>query len=284
MGVLGLMALPGRVVFTPLGERWPRAAALATIFGLSAAGCAVLLARRNTPAVWAFVALFGAGFGAITPARAALLAEMYGSTHYGQISGALALLTSVARAAAPVGASLIYIAGTAMFGARHGYDAVLGVLLALSVGSGVAVLIASTGRAPVVARPPESSAASSIEDPPRRQAMYFPREALTLTPDVPGASAWGVALDKTLLTFFEVEPHCQFDWHRHESEQITLVLEGELWFELDSATHCVGRGEVIAIPSNVPHAVFTRDHGATAIDAWSPVLSQYIKPTVHQAQ
>lgn len=284
MGVLGLMALPGRVVFTPLGERRPRAIVTAAIFASSALGCAVLLAWRSTMAVWVFVALFGAGFGAITPARAALLAETYGSAHYGQISGVLALLTSVARAAAPVGASLVYVVGAGLFGAYHGYDAVLGVLLLLCVGSGVAVLIAGTGRAPVVARLPESSESGSIEMPSRLEARYFPREALMVRPDVPGASAWGVALDKTLLTFFEVKPHCRFDRHKHESEQITMVLEGELYFELDAATHCVGRGEVIAIPSNVPHAVFTRDHGATAIDAWSPVLSQYIKPTVHQAQ
>jgi N-acetylglutamate synthase-like GNAT family acetyltransferase/mannose-6-phosphate isomerase-like protein (cupin superfamily) len=114
--------------------------------------------------------------------------------------------------------------------------------------------------------------------PLRHQAIYFPREILTLKPDVPGASMWGVALDKTLLTFFEVEPHSRFDRHNHESEQITMVLEGELFFELDSGTHCVRKGEVIAIPSNISHAVFTLDQHVKAIDAWSPVMPQYVRP------
>src|SRR5690606_20392378 len=69
MGLLGLMALPGRLVFTPLGGRWPRGAVTASIFGLSAVALAVLLTTRSAPGVWVFVALFGAGFGAITPAR-----------------------------------------------------------------------------------------------------------------------------------------------------------------------------------------------------------------------
>ena len=112
------------------------------------------------------------------------------------------------------------------------------------------------------------------------RAIYFPRETLTLKPDVSGSKMWGIALEKTLLTFFEVATHCQFDRHNHESEQITMVLEGELFFELDNDTFCVKKGEVIAVPSNIPHAVFTRDKHVKAIDAWSPVMPQYAKPTL----
>jgi len=111
------------------------------------------------------------------------------------------------------------------------------------------------------------------------QATYFPRTALTLVPDVPGAAAWGVALQHTQLTYFEVEPDCRFERHQHASEQITMVLEGELSFELDEATYCVKPGEVIAIPSNVPHAVYTTHARVKAIDAWSPVMTRYLVPT-----
>ena len=57
-----------------------------------------------------------------------------------------------------------------------------------------------------------------------------------------------------------------------------MVLEGELFFELDNETFCVKKGEVIAIPSNISHAVFTRDKHVKAIDAWSPVMPQYVRP------
>jgi MFS family permease len=137
MGVLGLMALPGRLVFTPLGDRWPRAAVTASIFALQAAAVLVLLATRGAAGVWVFVALFGAGFGAITPARAALVGELVAPSAYGRVSGVLALILSLARAGAPVGASLLYVAAG---GFGRGYDAVLGALLALCVLSGIAVL------------------------------------------------------------------------------------------------------------------------------------------------
>lgn len=106
-------------------------------------------------------------------------------------------------------------------------------------------------------------------------ATHFPRAALVLAPDVPGAMAWGVALRHTQLTYFEVEPHCRFERHQHESEQITMVLEGELSFELDGVTHRLSAGDVIAIPSNVPHAVYTTHLRVKAIDAWSPVMARY---------
>jgi MFS family permease len=133
LGALGLMALPGRLVFTPLGDRWPRTAVTASIFALQALGIAVLLVSAATAGVWIFVALYGAGFGAITPARAALLADHYGAVEFGRINGVLALVIAVARAVAPVGASLAYAA-------TGGYAMVLLVLLALSAVAGLGVL------------------------------------------------------------------------------------------------------------------------------------------------
>jgi quercetin dioxygenase-like cupin family protein len=106
-------------------------------------------------------------------------------------------------------------------------------------------------------------------------ARYFPAAALTLRPDVPGARYWAVALDHAMLTYFEVEPGVRFETHRHEAEQITWVLEGELCFEVEGRVTVVQAGDAIAVPSNVPHAVFTRARAARAVDAWSPVPPQY---------
>src|SRR5438105_1564599 len=41
--------------------------------------------------------------------------------------------------------------------------------------------------------------------------------------------------------------------HRHESEQLTYIMEGALEFELEGRTVVVRKGEVLHIPSNVPH-------------------------------
>jgi protein-tyrosine-phosphatase len=105
--------------------------------------------------------------------------------------------------------------------------------------------------------------------------QFFGKGSLPLRADPSGAHFWAVALTKAMLTYFEVPAHKRFDWHQHESEQITLVLEGELFFELPDQVIRVGAGEVIAISSNVPHAVFTSDVAAKAVDAWSPVRREF---------
>ncbi len=104
---------------------------------------------------------------------------------------------------------------------------------------------------------------------------YYPKDKLQLEQDVPGAKMWAVALEKAMLTYFEVEPNSHFDMHKHQSEQITLVLEGTLYFEISDKTVSVKEGDVIAIPSNIKHAVFTKDNFVRAVDAWSPVRKEY---------
>ena len=68
---------------------------------------------------------------------------------------------------------------------------------------------------------------------------------------------WAVALERAMLTFYEIQLHACFDTHWHEAEQITLVLEGQLFFEVGGQEKRLGPGKVIALPSAVPHAAWT---------------------------
>lgn len=106
-------------------------------------------------------------------------------------------------------------------------------------------------------------------------ARHYRTSDLAMHADVEGARYWSVALDKAMLTYFEVGAQCRFERHAHESEQITMVLEGVLHFELDDRSFVVKAGEAIAVPANVPHAVYTGDVPARAVDAWSPVPEKY---------
>ncbi|MGN6564585.1 MAG: MFS transporter [Thermomicrobiales bacterium] len=132
-GLIGTLALPGRLIFTPLGGRVPRRFVAAAIFAAQALGMLVLVAWQSTAGVFAFVVLFGLGFGAITPARAALVAELYGARHYGSINGVLALFVTGARALAPVTAGVLY-------GAFGHYEPVFWILIAVALAATLAVL------------------------------------------------------------------------------------------------------------------------------------------------
>ncbi len=106
-------------------------------------------------------------------------------------------------------------------------------------------------------------------------AQYFSQNKLPLKEVVAGARMWGVGLENTLLSYFEIEPNSEFPMHSHENEQITLVLEGDLFFRVDDREIKVGQGEVIALPANVKHGAFTKKKPVKAVDAWSPVMEKY---------
>jgi len=108
-GSFGAMSVAGRVLAMPLSTRVARHISTALLFVVQAAGFVALLLAPGRGGVWLAVALCGAGSGALTPARAGLLADYYGPTAYGRISGTLAFVTTWARAAAPVGASTVYM-------------------------------------------------------------------------------------------------------------------------------------------------------------------------------
>jgi quercetin dioxygenase-like cupin family protein len=63
--------------------------------------------------------------------------------------------------------------------------------------------------------------------------------------------------------------------HQHESEQITYILEGALEFELEGRRVVVSKGEVLYIPSNVPHrAVALED--TLDLDVFSPIRTDWL--------
>src|ERR1700676_3637350 len=64
--------------------------------------------------------------------------------------------------------------------------------------------------------------------------------------------------------------------HHHVSEQITYILEGALKFELEGTEVVVRKGEVLHIPSNVPHrAVALED--TVDLDIFSPIREDWLK-------
>jgi cyanate permease len=134
-GLVGIMALPGRLILTPLGNRIPRAYLTAFIFLLQALALAVLLTVQSTAGVVIYVVLFGAGFGAVTPMRAALVAEFYGPAHYGSISGVLAFCITMARALGPVSVGIPFD----HFGS---YTVPSWVLTGVSIAAAFAILMA----------------------------------------------------------------------------------------------------------------------------------------------
>ena len=64
--------------------------------------------------------------------------------------------------------------------------------------------------------------------------------------------------------------------HHHESEQITYILEGALEFEIEGKRIVVHAGEVLHIPSNVPHAAVALED-TLDLDIFSPIREEFLQ-------
>src|SRR6185437_10827511 len=63
-----------------------------------------------------------------------------------------------------------------------------------------------------------------------------------------------VAGEKSMLARLKLRAGCIVPLHSHENEQITYILEGALKFSLQGKDIVVRAGEILVIPSNVPHS------------------------------
>jgi len=67
--------------------------------------------------------------------------------------------------------------------------------------------------------------------------------------------------------------------HSHENEQITYVVEGALRFTLgDGRVITVGAGEVLVIPSNLPHSAIAVED-TLDLDIFAPPRADWIAGT-----
>lgn len=63
--------------------------------------------------------------------------------------------------------------------------------------------------------------------------------------------------------------------HHHESEQITYIMEGALKFNLEGREVVVRKGEVLHIPSNVPHSAVALED-TMDLDIFSPLRIDWL--------
>ncbi len=68
--------------------------------------------------------------------------------------------------------------------------------------------------------------------------------------------------------------------HHHESEQITYILVGALEFEIEGQKIVVSAGQVLRIPSNVPHSAVALED-TLDLDIFSPIRTDWLTGQDH---
>ena len=107
-GAIGAARVLGRLFFAPFTERFSLRLLTAGTFMLQALALVLLLTVRAAWGIWLFVLLFGAGIGAATLLRPAILAQRYGPAQFGRISSVMVIFLTLAGTIAPVGADVLY--------------------------------------------------------------------------------------------------------------------------------------------------------------------------------
>lgn len=88
--------------------------------------------------------------------------------------------------------------------------------------------------------------------------------------------------DRMMLAHVYLKKGCIVPRHQHENEQLTYILEGALRFQIgtdDERTEYVVRaGEVLHIPSNVPHEAEALED-TLDVDIFSPPRQDWLERT-----
>lgn len=87
--------------------------------------------------------------------------------------------------------------------------------------------------------------------------------------------------DRMMLAHVYLEKGCIVPRHSHENEQLTYILEGALhfWIGEDGAEEIVVRaGEVLHIPSNIPHRAEALED-TLDVDIFSPPRQDWLDRT-----
>lgn len=90
----------------------------------------------------------------------------------------------------------------------------------------------------------------------------------------PGLKGKFVHGDQLTWAFWEVEKGAEVPLHQHPHEQIMHVVKGEFSFTLNGATKVYTKGDIVVIPSNIPHAGKAIT-ACTLMDVFTPVRTEY---------
>jgi MFS family permease len=107
-GAVGLASLPGRFVLNVLSDRVGPRGLLALCYAAQAAGVAALLLASSTAWLVAYAAVYGAGFGAVSPLRASVMAEQFGRRAYGSVTAAQGVPAALCAGLGPLLAGRLY--------------------------------------------------------------------------------------------------------------------------------------------------------------------------------
>jgi len=86
--------------------------------------------------------------------------------------------------------------------------------------------------------------------------------------------------DQVMLARVIMKKGAHVPLHHHHNEQVTYILEGALKFAIDGKEVVVRAGEVLCIPSNMPHEAWALEE-TIDLDVFNPPREDWLNKTDH---
>jgi quercetin dioxygenase-like cupin family protein len=113
---------------------------------------------------------------------------------------------------------------------------------------------------------------------PAGQGRFVNVDSLSPVEFVPGLGFRPVVGQRAMTNFVSFGPGAVAPHHVHEEEQIVIILEGELVFDLDGDVRTMRKGDVAVIPAWVRHGAWTtEDTSCEEVDVFCPPRQSLLK-------
>jgi unsaturated pyranuronate lyase len=90
-----------------------------------------------------------------------------------------------------------------------------------------------------------------------------------------GVTAQAVEGERTTLAIVELQPGASVPEHRHDNEQLGILIRGWMRFRIGEETREFGPGATWRILSNTPHEVSAGPQGALAVESFAPARDDW---------
>ncbi len=112
---------------------------------------------------------------------------------------------------------------------------------------------------------------------PAGVGRYVNLDSISPVEFVPGLGFRPVLGQRAMTNFVSFAPGAVAPKHVHSEEQIVVILDGEMVFDLDGDVRTMRKGDVAVIPAWVPHGAWTVDTYCEELDVFCPPRQSLLK-------
>ncbi len=128
------------------------------------------------------------------------------------------------------------------------------------------------------AKPAKSRAKRAVTKHAAPALQYVPWRTIALEDLNPLLQRQFVVGQEIMLARVLLKKGCIVPEHSHHNEQLTYILDGALKFWIDGKEIVVHAGEVLCIPSNMPHKAEAMED-TVDLDVFAPPRADWINKT-----